>query len=83
VGNAPEVGRMRRSRSQRLWSVCWGARHPAKSFAVSHSILISTKPVQRAVLCPPGHEGTGTEWVSVLLGMHRRGGDGRGFLWLE
>lgn len=83
MGNAPEVGRMRRSRSQRLWSVCWGARHPAKSFAVSHSILISTKLVQRAVLFPPGHEGTGTEWVSVLLGMHRRGGDRRGFLWLE
>lgn len=68
VGDTPEVGRTRRSRSQHVRSVCWGARHPAKSFAVSHSILISTRPVQRAVLFPPGHEGTGTEWVSVLPG---------------
>lgn len=68
MGDALEVGRTRRSRSQHVRSVCWGARHPAKSFVVSHSILISTRPGQRAVLFPPGHEGTGTEWVTVLPG---------------
>lgn len=62
------MGRTRRSGSQHSWSDCWDARRSAKSFTASHSILISTRPVRRAVLFPPGHEGTDTEWVSVLPG---------------
>lgn len=52
------MGGTRRSGSQRSWSDCWDARRSAKSFTASHSILVSTKPVQRAVLFPPGREGT-------------------------
>ena len=62
------MGRTRRPGSQRSRSDGWDARRSAQSFTASRSILISTKPVRRAVLFPPGREGTDTECVSVLPG---------------